>query len=140
MPSAAKHRDIKQGLGKGIEEALWAKGFKLVAGVDEAGRGPLAGPVVAAACIVSPDVCIEGVMDSKLTKEADRERLYEEITKHPGVTFSMYELYDLACQNLPSCRNICPIYILDHHNVQSVMVSSTVTVHLQVCLCILTII
>ena len=122
MPSAAKHRDTKQGLGKAIEEALWAKGFKLVAGVDEAGRGPLAGPVVAAACIVTPDVCIEGVMDSKLTKEADRERLYEEITKHPGVTFSMYELHDLVCQNLPSCGHICPVYILDYRGVQPVLV------------------
>eukprot|EP00978_Attheya_sp_CCMP212_P036424 scaffold165035_cov39-Attheya_sp.AAC.1 len=56
-------------------------------GVDEAGRGPLAGPVVAAAAIVRHD--IPGVTDSKkITKEEDREMLYELITKSPGVIWA----------------------------------------------------
>lgn len=54
----------------------------LIAGVDEAGRGPLVGPVVAAAVIVDQAKIIDGIKDSKkLTKKA-RESLYEQITKH----------------------------------------------------------
>ncbi|MDJ0749241.1 MAG: ribonuclease HII [Woeseiaceae bacterium] len=51
----------------------------LVAGVDEAGRGPLAGPVVAAAVILDPERCIEGLDDSKKLGEPKRERLAVEI-------------------------------------------------------------
>jgi ribonuclease HII len=51
----------------------------LVAGVDEAGRGPLAGPVIAAAVILDPDVSIDGITDSKLLSEAVRNRLELEI-------------------------------------------------------------
>ena len=51
----------------------------IIAGVDEAGRGPLAGPVVAAAVIFSEDTVIEGVDDSKRVPEKMRERLYDEI-------------------------------------------------------------
>ena len=48
-----------------IEESLYEKGYKLVCGVDEAGRGPLCGPVVAAAVILKPGQMIDGVNDSK---------------------------------------------------------------------------
>lgn len=51
----------------------------LVAGVDEAGRGPLAGPVIAAAVILDPDQPIEGLMDSKKLSEKQRESLLDEI-------------------------------------------------------------
>jgi ribonuclease HII len=51
--------------------------MQLIAGVDEAGRGPLAGPVVAAAVIVDPNRPIEGVDDSKKLSERQRERLFE---------------------------------------------------------------
>lgn len=54
---------------------------RIIAGVDEAGRGPLAGPVVAAAVIFAEDVFIDGVNDSKQVKEKDREYLFEEIIK-----------------------------------------------------------
>jgi ribonuclease HII len=54
----------------------------IVAGVDEAGRGPLMGPVFAAALIVKPDHIIQGIDDSKKLSEARREELYEEIIKH----------------------------------------------------------
>ena len=53
----------------------------LIAGVDEAGRGPLAGPVVAAAVIFLPNVFIEGVDDSKVLSEKRREELFEKIIK-----------------------------------------------------------
>lgn len=54
-------------------------GYQLVAGVDEAGRGPLAGPVVAAAVILRPDHPIAGVNDSKKLTELQRERLFDQI-------------------------------------------------------------
>lgn len=53
----------------------------LVAGVDEAGRGPLAGPVIAAAVILKPNKRINGIADSKMLSEKERERLYARITK-----------------------------------------------------------
>lgn len=62
-----------------IEENLYNKGYKLVCGVDEAGRGPLCGPVVAAAVILKPDDMIEGVNDSKKLSEKKREMLYSDI-------------------------------------------------------------
>lgn len=53
-----------------LEKELLESGYRAVCGVDEAGRGPLCGPVVAAACILSPDTVIEGLNDSKkLTPE-----------------------------------------------------------------------
>jgi len=63
-----------------FEKALFKQGFRMVAGVDEAGRGPLAGPVVAAAVIFSPDVKkIKGLRDSKKLQPHVREELYAEI-------------------------------------------------------------
>src|SRR5690348_16036738 len=53
-----------------------------IAGVDEAGRGPLAGPVVAAAVILNPDHPIAGLTDSKLLTPKARERLFQEITQY----------------------------------------------------------
>ena len=53
---------------------------RILAGVDEAGRGPLAGPVVAASVIFDKDTNILGVNDSKALKESMRESLYDEIT------------------------------------------------------------
>lgn len=52
---------------------------KIVCGVDEAGRGPLAGPVVAAACVLPDGVIIEGLNDSKKLSEKKREKLFDEI-------------------------------------------------------------
>ena len=54
-------------------------GSGLVAGIDEAGRGPLAGPVVAGSVILDPDVLIEGLADSKKLTAKKREILYDEI-------------------------------------------------------------
>ncbi|MBR4762003.1 MAG: ribonuclease HII, partial [Clostridia bacterium] len=57
------------------------KGYSLICGVDEAGRGPLAGPVCAAAVILPEDVVIEGLNDSKKLSEKKREELYGVITE-----------------------------------------------------------
>ncbi len=62
-----------------FDAAIRAEGFSVFCGVDEAGRGPLAGPVYAAAVILSPDCPIEGVGDSKKLSEKKREALYDVI-------------------------------------------------------------
>lgn len=61
------------------EQAARSQGFSLVAGIDEAGRGPLAGPVVAAAVVLPEDARLEGVTDSKKLSPAQRNRLYDAI-------------------------------------------------------------
>ena len=65
-----------------LENALRRVGFVYVAGVDEVGRGCLAGPVVAAAVVLHPDKHIPGVCDSKTVQAPERERLYEKIVRH----------------------------------------------------------
>ena len=65
---------------KEIEKDLNLKGFNKICGIDEAGRGPLAGPVVVAAVVMPKDSFIEGVNDSKKVSEKKREKLYEDIT------------------------------------------------------------
>lgn len=62
-----------------IEEKLYNEGYSLVCGIDEAGRGPLCGPVVAAAVILKKEDKIEGVNDSKKLSEKKREEVYEKI-------------------------------------------------------------
>ncbi|MGE3062918.1 MAG: ribonuclease HII [bacterium] len=62
-----------------FEEKWWSNHCYYIAGVDEAGRGPLAGPVVAAAVIFSEDVRIKGINDSKQLTPEEREELYHEI-------------------------------------------------------------
>mgnify|MGYP003305446356 FL=1 len=64
---------------KEIENELYSSGIETICGIDEAGRGPLAGPVVVAAVIMPKDSMIEGVNDSKKVSEKKREVLYEQI-------------------------------------------------------------
>lgn len=67
---------------KKVENELYAqKNIKYIAGIDEAGRGPLAGPVVVACCLMPKHSMIEGVNDSKKVSEKKREKLYELITQ-----------------------------------------------------------
>jgi ribonuclease HII len=67
VPTAAPYR---------YEAQAWRTGLSLVAGLDEAGRGPLAGPVVAAAVIIAPERRIKGLRDSKVLPAEKREALY----------------------------------------------------------------
>lgn len=64
-----------------IERQVHLEGYELVCGVDEAGRGPLCGPVTAAAVILPDGLYIEGMNDSKKLSPAKREALYDVITK-----------------------------------------------------------
>ncbi|HZV11744.1 MAG TPA: ribonuclease HII, partial [Candidatus Kapabacteria bacterium] len=61
------------------EQELWEQGFTYIAGIDEAGRGPLAGPVVAAAVIFPPETSIQGINDSKKLSPEQRELLFPKI-------------------------------------------------------------
>ena len=64
-----------------LENEIYAEGYKLICGVDEAGRGPLAGPVYAAAVILPRDADIPGLNDSKKLTEKKREALFDVITR-----------------------------------------------------------
>lgn len=66
---------------KAYEMELYKSGLQYICGIDEAGRGPLAGPVVVGCVILPKDSFIEGINDSKKIAEKKREKLYEEITK-----------------------------------------------------------
>lgn len=73
---------------KEIEKDLYSKGFKNICGIDEAGRGPLAGPVVVAGVIMPQDSMIEGVNDSKKVSEKKREKLYDLIIEE-AISYSV---------------------------------------------------
>ena len=85
------------------EIELMDKGYSLIAGVDEVGRGPLAGPVVAAACIFDRDVEIVGIDDSKKLSEKKREQFFDEI-KDKALAYGIGEA---------SCEVIDEINILE---------------------------
>ncbi len=79
------------------EHAAREEGFQLICGVDEAGRGPLAGPVCAAAVILPPDLEIEGLNDSKKLSEKRREALFDVIKEKAlayGIAFASHEEID----------------------------------------------
>lgn len=73
---------------KQMEQELYQKGFKNICGIDEAGRGPLAGPVVVAGVIMPKDSIIEGINDSKKVSEKKREKLYDLIIEE-AISYSV---------------------------------------------------
>ena len=73
---------------KEVEKDLYSKGFKNICGIDEAGRGPLAGPVVVAGVIMPQDSMIEGINDSKKVTEKRREKLYD-VIKEEAISYSI---------------------------------------------------
>ena len=73
---------------KKFEKELYNKGFDKICGIDEAGRGPLAGPVVVAGVIMPQDSIIEGVNDSKKVSEKKREKLYDLIIEE-AISYSV---------------------------------------------------
>ena len=106
-----------------LENELNLKGFKLVGGIDEAGRGPLAGPVCAACVILNKDNIPEGINDSKKLTEKKREVLYDKILDSAIVSFSLVDakIIDeinirqatiLAMQNAAKGMPIKPDYLL----------------------------
>ncbi len=82
-----------------IEEELYAEGVRHIAGIDEVGRGPLAGPVVAAAVILPADFDVLGVDDSKKLTEKKREELYGQIIKY-AVSYSVGVIDNLVIDEI----------------------------------------
>ena len=75
------------------EEELYDQGITVVCGVDEAGRGPLAGPVVVAACILPPLHHIKGINDSKQLSKKKREKLYLQIVEE-AIAYNVVFIYE----------------------------------------------
>lgn len=92
MAKLTKEEELeRQKLMWEYEKELKNKGYKFIAGVDEAGRGPLAGPVYAAAVILKEDALIDGINDSKKLSEKKREELYDKIIES-AVAYSVYSV------------------------------------------------
>lgn len=72
-----------------FEEQAYKNGFNVIAGIDEAGRGPLAGPVVAAACVLPRGLLIPKIDDSKKLVPIVRKRLYEFLINEPTVQYAV---------------------------------------------------
>ncbi len=91
LKTAPLPKDEKKRLKKLVkfETEARKRGFERIAGVDEAGRGPLAGPVVAAACLISRGLFFEGINDSKLLTEKRRKALFLQITGHSDVQYGI---------------------------------------------------
>ena len=102
------------------EHRCYDEGFRIVCGVDEAGRGPLAGPVCAAAVILPKDLEIEGLNDSKKLSDKRRRALFEEITAQAvayGIAFATEQEIDeinilqatfLAMRRAMEQLSVCP--------------------------------
>lgn len=82
-----------------FEKKYWEQGLEIIVGVDEAGRGPLAGPVVAAAVVINPDFRLLGLNDSKKLSEEERE-----------------EYYDLICQQAVAYG----VGVVDHQEIDQI--------------------
>jgi Ribonuclease HII len=72
-----------------FEELARKKGYLQICGIDEAGRGPLAGPVVACACIIPPNIFINGVDDSKKLLAPKREEIFKQLVQDPRILYSI---------------------------------------------------
>lgn len=75
-----------------LERDAYQEGYSLIAGLDEAGRGPLAGPVVAAACLLPPGYLVPGVNDSKLLTPKQRYLIYQTLISDPAVVIGVGEV------------------------------------------------
>ncbi len=90
MAKLTEEEELKrQKIMQETETRLHDQGYRLIAGVDEAGRGPLAGPVYAAAVILPENVRLDGINDSKKLSEKKREELFEEIIQI-AVDYAIY--------------------------------------------------
>lgn len=109
---------------KEIENLIYSKGIEYICGVDEAGRGPLAGPVCAAAVILPEDCVIEGINDSKKLSEKKREALFDVITEaavaysvqfvEPSVIdeINIRNATHMAMENAVKALSVVPEYII----------------------------
>src|SRR3989339_390422 len=71
------------------ERKLWKQGYRFVACIDEVGRGPLAGPVVAAAVVILPRPGLGRIRDSKKLSPKRREEIYAKVINYPGIQWGI---------------------------------------------------
>jgi ribonuclease HII len=125
-----------------FETALWEQGVVHVAGVDEAGMAPLAGPVVAAACVLPPDYRPRGIDDSKQLDRKERERLAEDVRRNAICwsvaraevdeidTLNIYRAGLLALTRAVTALATCPGHVLvDARRLPEVPLPQTAIIH-----------
>ncbi len=96
-----------------FERAAQSRGFTRIAGVDEVGRGPLAGPVTAAAVVLDPLRIPEGLNDSKRLTRKARERLYDEIMQVADVSFAHASVEEIDELNILRASHLAMTRALD---------------------------
>ena len=89
-----------------FETAATTRGFTHIAGVDEVGRGPLAGPVVAAAVVLDPTRIPPGLNDSKKLTAARRDALYDQILRDANVAIAMATVAEIDTHNILRASHI----------------------------------
>lgn len=90
-----------------LENELFLQGFKIIGGIDEAGRGPLAGPVSAACVILDKNNIPEGINDSKKLSEKKREKLYDEIMEKAIVSCALVDAKTIDEINIRQATKLC---------------------------------
>lgn len=83
-----------------LESYFHQKGIRFLAGVDEVGRGPLAGPVVAAACLFPPNLKLEGIRDSKALSPKARKKLFWQIISKTAVGIGVVDEHEIDRINI----------------------------------------
>jgi len=96
-----------------FERDAYARGYMRVAGVDEVGRGPLAGPVTAAAVVLDPSRIPDGLNDSKKLSKKARERLYEEIMQVADVSIAHASVAEIEELNILRASHLAMVRALD---------------------------
>ena len=96
-----------------FERAAFASGYIRVAGVDEVGRGPLAGPVTAAAVVLDPARIPDGLNDSKKLSKAARERLYDQIMEVADVSIAHASVAEIEELNILRASHLAMTRALD---------------------------
>jgi ribonuclease HII len=96
-----------------FEQTAMAQGYLRIAGVDEVGRGPLAGPVTAAAVVLDPDRIPEGLNDSKKLSQKARQRLYDEIIQVADVSIAHASVQEIDRLNILRASHLAMTRALD---------------------------
>ena len=96
-----------------FEQAAMAKGYLRIAGVDEVGRGPLAGPVTAAAVVLDPGRIPEGLNDSKKLTKRKREALYDQIMEVADVSIAHASVEEIDAHNILRASHIAMVRALE---------------------------
>ena len=113
--AAAEEEKIRFSKMLESEHKYWDNGIKYVAGVDEAGRGPLAGPLVVASVILPQDIFISGLNDSKQLSASKRDKLYGEVcAKAISISVNIVGTYDIDRLNIYEATKESMVKVLEN--------------------------